>query len=105
MRFVKLRKHKRQCFLLGLIFTIVISLFSVCTIFCVKANTFVKEYYKGDTSPDIAYTTVSESAAKKSVEWARLQGNNLRNSGRFLFCVQILIRSFFVKYFDAAAKK
>lgn len=93
MRFVKLRKNKRQCFLLGLIFTIVISLFSVCTIFCVKANTFVKEYYKGDTSPDIAYTTVSESAAKKSVEWARLQGNNLRNlSKKDIFSVSNNIR-------------
>lgn len=93
MRFVKLRKRKKQSFLLGLIFTIVVTLFSVCTIFSVKSNTFVNEYYKGDDTPDIIYTTISESSAQKSTEWAGLQGDSVRNlSKRDMFSVSNNIR-------------
>lgn len=94
MNFVKLRNRKKQYFLLGLIFTIVIVLFSACTIFCAKAKTFVDEYYKGDATPDIVYTTMSKEAANKSVEWTKLQGDVVWNvHERDVFSVSNNIRA------------
>ncbi|MGH4123426.1 MAG: FtsX-like permease family protein [Clostridium sp.] len=93
MKFIKFRKKKKQYFLLGLIFTIAVTLFSVCTIFTLVANTFATQYYKGDRTPDLTYVTISESCFNKSVDWCTLQGEKVRNlSKREILAVSNNIR-------------
>jgi putative ABC transport system permease protein len=93
MKFIKFRKKKMQYFLLGIIFTIAVTLCSVCTIFTIVANTFANQYYKGDKTPDSTYVTISESSYNKALEWATSQGDRIRNlSKREIFSISNNIR-------------
>jgi|GEM_PF-54531 len=93
MKFIKFRKKKKQYFLLGLIFLITITLFSVCTIFTLVANTFATQYYKGDKTPDVTYVTISKTSYNKALEWGSAQGDKVRNlSKREIFSVSNNIR-------------
>ena len=73
MWFIKIKKKKTQYLLLAILFTITVALIGTCVTFTVVANTFVKEFYSGEDTPDIVQITVSEEVVKKTKEWYNLQ--------------------------------
>lgn len=75
----KLKKKKMQYTLLGIIFTIAITLISVSTVVTVVSKTFAEKYYEGDSTPDIYIVTTSDSVIKKSYSWYQSKGNSVRN--------------------------
>lgn len=79
MWFIKIKKKKTQYLLLAIIFTITVGLIGTCATFTVVANTFVKEFYSGEDTPDIVQITMSKDIVKKTEEWYRLQNKEASN--------------------------
>lgn len=79
MWLAKLKNKKLQYTLLGIIFTIVISLISVSVIVTVVSKNFAEEYYKGDSTADIQVISTSDAVIEKTGDWYKEQGDEVRN--------------------------
>lgn len=79
MWLAKLKNKKLQYTLLGIIFTIVISLISVSVIVTVVSKNFAEEYYKGDSTADIQVISTSDFVIEKTGDWYKEQGDEVRN--------------------------
>lgn len=79
MWLAKLKNKKLQYTLLGIIFTIVISLISVSVIVTVVSKNFAEEYYKGDSTADIQVISTSDAVIEKTGDWYKEHGDEVRN--------------------------
>ena len=79
----KLKKKKVQYLLLGVIFSIAISVICVSTVVTIVSQSFAKSYYKGDSTPDIQIITTSDSVIDKTYSWYKKMGDEVRNYKKY----------------------
>ncbi|WP_250672786.1 FtsX-like permease family protein [Paraclostridium ghonii] len=79
MWLAKLKRKKSQYSLLGVIFTIAISLICVSTVIIGVSKTFALNYYMGDSTPDIQVITLNDSVVNKTDSWFKSKGEKVRN--------------------------
>lgn len=79
MWLAKLKRKKAQYSLLGVIFTIAISLICISTVIIGVSKTFALNYYRGDSTPDIQVITLNDSVVNKTDNWFKSKGEKIRN--------------------------
>lgn len=79
MWLAKLKRKKAQYSLLGVIFTIAISLICISTVIIGVSKTFALNYYMGDSTPDIQVITLNDSVVNKTDSWFKSKGEKVRN--------------------------
>ncbi|GAA0706434.1 hypothetical protein GCM10008904_15010 [Paraclostridium ghonii] len=79
MWLAKLKSKKAQYSLLGVIFTIAISLICISTVIIGVSKTFALNYYMGDSTPDIQVITLNDSVVNKTDSWFKSKGEKVRN--------------------------